>query len=335
MKMKTKRIMALALAVILALSLTTVAFAAYKGDINGDDLVNSSDALAVLRYSVGLDKEINEKAADMDADGNINSSDALAILKVSVGINEKEELPEEPETPNEPEVPDTPDTPETPDEPTVPATTAEIVALYNSAVNKVVDEKAGYKKERTTTIVEMNGGALLKIQLVVDMVNEFLGVGTKEYENSKGKSEYLMKASLKETDLKSATCEKIGENYTVTLSLKNGSSSATSKTKSDSSALARSGLFTGDVADPNYDYLSSGCVYASISGVKDVSVKSIKATNSNINFVAVIDPEGKLISLTAAYDWTVEMENIKYTIVSVKKADGKAHTAVELSDFKW
>lgn len=333
--MKTKRIMALALAVILALSLTTVAFAAYKGDINGDDLINSSDALAVLRYSVGLDKEINEKAADMDADGFINSSDALAILKVSVGINDKEELPEEPETPNEPEVPDTPDTPETPDEPTVPATTAEIVALYNSAVNKVVDEKAGYKKERTTTIVEMNGGALLKIQLVVDMVNEFLGVGTKEYVNSKGKSEYLMKASLKETDLKSATCEKIGENYTVTLSLKNGSSSATAKSKSDSSALARSGLFTGDVADPNYDYLSSGCVYASISGVKDVSVKSITATNSNINFVAVIDPEGKLISLTAAYDWTVEMENIKYTIVSVKKADGKAHTAVELSDFKW
>ena len=324
--MKTKRFSALALAVILALSLTTVAFAAYKGDINGDDLVNSSDALAVLRYSVGLDKEINEKAADMDADGNINSSDALAILKVSVGIDEKEELPEEPETPDKPEVPD---------EPTVPATTAEIVALYNSAVNKVVDEKAGYKKERTTTIVEMNGGALLKIQLVVDMVNEFLGVGTKEYENSKGKSEYLMKASLKETDLKSATCEKTGENYTVSLSLKNGSSSATAKSKSDSSALARSGLLTGDVADPNYDYLSSGCVYASISGVKDVSVKSIKATNSNINFVAVIDPEGKLISLTAAYDWSVEMESIKYTVVSVKKADGKAHTAVELSDFKW
>ncbi len=324
--MKTKRFVALALAVILALSLTTVAFAAYKGDINGDDLINSSDALAVLRYSVGLDKEINEKAADMDADGLINSSDALAILKVSVGINEKEELPEEPETP---------DKPEAPDEPTVPATTAEIVALYNDSVNKVVDKKAGYKKERTTTIVEMNGGALLKIQLVVDMVNDFLGVGTKEYENSKGKAEYLMKASLKETDLKSATCEKIGENYTVTLSLKNGSSSATAKSKSDSSALARSGLFTGDVADPNYDYLSSGCVYASISGVKDVSVKSIKATNSNINFVAVIDPEGKLISLTAAYDWTVEMESIKYTIVSVKKADGKAHTAVELSDFKW
>lgn len=324
--MKTKRLVALALAAILALSFTTVTFAAYKGDINGDNLVNSSDALAVLRYSVGLDKEINEKAADMDEDGNINSSDALAILKVSVGIDEKEELPEEPETPDKPEVPD---------EPTVPATTAEIVALYNSAVNKVVDEKAGYKKERSTTIVEMNGGALLKIQLVVDMVNEFLGVGTKEYVNSKGKSEYLMKASLKKTDLKSATCEKIGENYTVTLSLKNGSSSATAKAKSDSSALARSGLLTGDVADPNYDYLSSGCVYASISGVKDVSVKSIKATNSNINFVAVIDPEGKLVSLTAAYDWTVEMESIKYTVVSVKKANGKAHTAVELSDFKW
>lgn len=321
--MKTNKIVALALAVILALSLMTTAFAAFKGDVDSNGTINSSDALAVLKYSVELITEIDEKVADMDANGVINSSDALAILRISVGLDEKEELPTEPETPEEPDVPD------------VPTSTEEIVALYNNAVNKVVDEKAGYKKERTTTVSEMNGGALMKIQLVVDMVNEFLGVGTKEYVNAKGQSLYLMNASLEASDIKSASCEKIGDNYTVTLNLNNGNSSATATKKKDSSPVARSGLLTGDVASPDYDYLSSGCVYASISGVDDVSVKSIKATNSNVKIVAVVDSEGKLISLVAAYDWTVEMENIKYTIVSVKKADGKAHTAVEISDFQW
>lgn len=333
--MKTNKIVALALAAILALSLMTTAFAAFKGDVDSNGTINSSDALAVLKYSVELITEIDEKVADMDANGVINSSDALAILRISVGLDEKEELPEEPDVPDTPDTPDVPDTPDTPAVPDAPTSTEEIVALYNNAVNKVVDEKAGYKKERTTTVSEMNGGALMKIQLVVDMVNEFLGVGTKEYVNAKGQSLYLMNASLEASDIKSASCEKIGDNYTVTLNLNNGNSSATATKKKDSSPVARSGLLTGDVASPDYDYLSSGCVYASISGVDDVSVKSIKATNSNVKIVAVVDSEGKLISLVVAYDWTVEMENIKYTIVSVKKADGKAHTAVEISDVKW
>ncbi|MEE0980185.1 MAG: dockerin type I repeat-containing protein, partial [Acutalibacteraceae bacterium] len=77
-----KKIVALVLAVILVLSLSAVSFAKYKGDINSDGLVNSSDALAVLKYAVGIDKEINKAVADMNADEKINSSDALAILQV-------------------------------------------------------------------------------------------------------------------------------------------------------------------------------------------------------------------------------------------------------------
>ena len=90
-----KKFVALALAVILILSLSAVSFAKYKGDINSDGLVNSSDALAVLKYAVGIDKEINKAVADMNADEKINSSDALAILQVSVGIKEKEEVSDE------------------------------------------------------------------------------------------------------------------------------------------------------------------------------------------------------------------------------------------------
>ena len=57
------------------------------GDTTGDGLINSSDALRVLRYSVGsLNLSGNEKAAaDTDRNGLINSSDALRILQYSVG----------------------------------------------------------------------------------------------------------------------------------------------------------------------------------------------------------------------------------------------------------
>ncbi len=310
------RITAIVTALVIASSLFTCAFAALKGDVNLDSSVNSIDALLILRYKVGLDKSINEKMADVNGDGKINSMDALSVLRIKVGLDEGGDVEDDTDV-------------------SAPSSAAEIVEMYNNAVNKAVNDKAGYTKQRTTTIQEMNGGALLKIQLVKDMINEFLGVGTTEYVNRKGTSEYLLNASLSANDIKSATCENKGGNYTVTLNLKDGSSSATALSKSDSSALARSGLVTGKVADSKYDYLSSGCVYESISDVKDVSVKSIKAANTNVRIVAVIDKDGKLLSLSASYDWTVEMESIKYTVVSVKKADGKAHTAVVLSDFEW
>ena len=59
-------------------------------DLDGNGSINSSDALMVLQYSVGLassiktdDKKIN---ADTNGDGNINSVDALTILKIAVDM---------------------------------------------------------------------------------------------------------------------------------------------------------------------------------------------------------------------------------------------------------
>lgn len=56
------------------------------GDVDADGKVNSSDALFVLNYSVGLWTMTAEqkKRADMDSDGKYDSYDALLILKMSV-----------------------------------------------------------------------------------------------------------------------------------------------------------------------------------------------------------------------------------------------------------
>ena len=61
--------------------------AAIKGDVNGDKVVNSADALMVLRHVVGSVALTGGKltAADVNKDKIVNSLDALEILKIAVG----------------------------------------------------------------------------------------------------------------------------------------------------------------------------------------------------------------------------------------------------------
>ena len=99
-----KKTVSAILAIAMILTLGVTAQARLVGDVTKDGTVNSADALEVLKYSVGLAKEIDEVMADVDVNGEINSSDALCILQISVGLYKGElEIPDEPETPDEPE----------------------------------------------------------------------------------------------------------------------------------------------------------------------------------------------------------------------------------------
>ncbi len=59
--------------------------AVLRGDANGDGKVNSADASAILKYSVGLGK-VNMNAADFDGNGKVNAADASAVLRYCVGL---------------------------------------------------------------------------------------------------------------------------------------------------------------------------------------------------------------------------------------------------------
>lgn len=57
-------------------------------DLDGNNKINSADALLVLQYStksVTLDEDVL-KNADCNGDGHVNSSDALIILQLSIGL---------------------------------------------------------------------------------------------------------------------------------------------------------------------------------------------------------------------------------------------------------
>lgn len=58
------------------------------GDVNGDGLVDDSDATLILRYTVGKAEITDEDAlwaADVNGDGEIDAKDATLILKYSTG----------------------------------------------------------------------------------------------------------------------------------------------------------------------------------------------------------------------------------------------------------
>ena len=64
------------------------------GDADFDGIVNSGDALKVLRMSAGLDSYTDEfiKFVDVDYDGRITSADALEILRFSAGLSKHEKI---------------------------------------------------------------------------------------------------------------------------------------------------------------------------------------------------------------------------------------------------
>lgn len=65
---------------------------AKRGDIDGDGIVTSGDALAILRKSVESEalSEAEIKLYDVDGDGIVTSNDALIALRISVGLIPKE-----------------------------------------------------------------------------------------------------------------------------------------------------------------------------------------------------------------------------------------------------
>ena len=306
-----KRFISLFLAITLFFTLAATVSARLLGDVDSDGKVNSSDALLILKHAVGEPIAISEYA-DINKDGLVNSSDALIVLKIVVGSYVEEEENKAPTAP------------------------AEIVNYYNNALNKVINEKVGYKKARDTKMNSLEGGALLKIQLVVDMVNDFLGVGTTDYENKKGKAEFLSKASLSVNDLTAARCDVIGDVYTITLGLKNGQSQATAAGSSDTSPLQRSGLYVGKGDKKAFDYKNSENIHTAINGVDDCTAESASEQVSNAKIVATINSKtGQMTDLTVSWDWAVQLTKVKYTVVTVKEAKGTATSVVKVSNFQW
>lgn len=197
-----KKVLCTLLVLGILLASSVMAFAATSGDVNSDSKVNSTDALCILKHSVGQTPSgFNKSTADMNADGKINSIDALIVLKISVGMADQTMSKEE------------------------------IVKFYNDSLKK------SYEQFRCTLVISTDVDVTVNEFLMngqenpemTDMLENILS--NTEYEDEKytffkGKTingekaeDVLASIELESSEIKSATAVKYGDGYKLTFNL--------------------------------------------------------------------------------------------------------------------
>ncbi len=195
-----------------------------------------------------------------------------------------------------------------------PATTEEIIAYYNKAINNAYAAKVGFNKERYTDKETLNAGFLLKT--FGDLIYKFMGIGAEnkyEMDVIKGQWEsdvphhYLRKSTLSAADVTKATCAENNGKYTITFDVKPGNSKASKTEKYNNSPIDKCGICVGDADKSYFDHKTAPVIYSAIGEVLSSAV--IEESYSNAKIVAVIDAAtGNLISLTVEYDINVVID---------------------------
>ncbi len=215
-----------------------------------------------------------------------------------------------------------------------PTNNAEIVALYNNAVNSAFDAKAGFGKTRYVDNVNMDMSLALKA--FKSLVEKFVGIGDENKYNetvSKGnwdsdaKKNYLRKSTITEADLTGASCKQDGNFFVVTLNIKGGSSKGSEDSKFTNAPVDKCGICVGKEDKGYYDHKTGEVIYDAIEGT--YSAAKIDESYSNAKAVAKIDANGKLVSLTVTYDMAVAID----IGIGSGTASGTSH--IVYKDFKY
>lgn len=206
----------------------------------------------------------------------------------------------------------------------VPATKKEIADLYNQAAATAASSKPSYKKVNETVLSNLKMGALAKINAVRETVGDFLGEGTTTSTVKKGtfNGSSLVKSSLKESDILSATCTPTadGKYYNVKITVK----TETNPSKSGS-ALSR---FTKDFKDVKE--IRAGLAEAGAS-LDDVTLK----TTTVVITAKIEAATNRFVSLNHTFKMSAVLTNVKYSIAKVKQASADLSTTVDYSSFKY
>lgn len=219
----------------------------------------------------------------------------------------------------------------------IPTGTAQIVSYYNTATAKVASKKAAFNKTRSTTEKSYDAGAALKASK--DIVYKFMGVGdgnkfskTVTSADAGSYHKYFKASKLSASDVTSATCVKNGNNYTITLKIKNGSSKVTGGkvVSSNNAPLDRSGLACGDKDKDYWDHKTAENVMSAISQVPLCGKANISESYSNAVITAVVNAStGNLVSLNAKFDFKFELSSVMGT-----SGTAVASSVVNMTGFK-
>ncbi len=208
-----------------------------------------------------------------------------------------------------------------------PSTTAEIVSFFNSATKLVATKKPGFSKTSTVTLTKMEPAVLAKISVVKNVVEDFVGVGTKNETAKKGSdnSKLFRASTLSASDVSKATCTSSGNNYIITLTVKGGTnpekgSSPIGRLTNDykSRSEIKKGLAEGIASDKNFK---------SCGDVKETM-------NSATAKITVNKTTKQISSYSITYTYNAVIKDVKYTIVTAT-ADVDAKGSINFSSFVW
>lgn len=216
----------------------------------------------------------------------------------------------------------------------IPTETKDIIEYYNATIAKAVDAKVGFNKLRYVDNEKLNAGFLLKT--FGDIMYQFMGIGAENkytMDVTKGQWEsdlphqYLRKSTLSEADVTKATCTADGDELTIVLSVKGGSSFANKNEKSNNSPIDKCGICVGDEDKSYYDHKTALVIYNAIDDV--LGGADVSESYKNATVKAVIDSTtGNLVSLTVEYDIDIAID-----VTGGGNATGNAH--VFYKNFKY
>lgn len=320
------------LAILLAAALVFSFAACGKNDSNSDETTTSADSQIVDESTENID----------NADATISDESTT----VSVSENDAQESSSESEAASQPDSDDessaaTSDSSTQQGETTsaavsaAPKTTAEIVSVYNNAVNSAFNAKAGFEKERKTDNEKLDAGVALKA--FKSLVYKFMGVGednkytetvAKGNWDTDARRNYLRKSTLTSSDVTKASCTEKNGKYTIVLNVKDGSSKGSETQKYTNAPIDKCGICVGNEDKGYYDHKTGEVIYDAIAGTYAGAVIDEKYNNAKVT--AVVDvATGHLVSLTVEFNIEVAID------ISIGSGTATATTHIYYKNFKY
>ncbi len=218
-----------------------------------------------------------------------------------------------------------------------PATTAEIIAVYNNAVNSAYAAKAGFDKERMTDNEKLDASAVLSA--FKSLVYQFMGVGadnkytetvTKGKWDTDAKKHFLRKSTLTAADVTGATCTASGggNQYQIVLNVKGGNSMGSEAKKFTNAPIDKCGICVGNEDKGYYDHKTGEVIYDAIAGT--YAGATIEESYKNAKITAVVDgATGNLVKLTVEFDIDVAID------IGIGSGTATATTHIYYKNFKY
>lgn len=219
-----------------------------------------------------------------------------------------------------------------------PQTKEDIIKYYNAATTKAFNAKVPFTKDRTTNEKKFDGGVALTG--MKDVVYKFMGVGDKNKfsktvtaEDKDNYHKYLKASTLTANDVTSATCKQSGDNYLITINVKDGSSSVSGGkvVSSNNAPLDRSGLACGDNDKDYWDHKTAENVMSAIDDVPGCGSANITENYKGAVINVVINAKtGNIVQLGASFSFAFNLEKVLGS-----KGVAEAATTILMKDFKW